>query len=107
MLSNVAYLHDPLCVSDPEEFRPRRWLRGENREKIETIPHAAFLPFGIGSRMCLGKRFAEQILYLGLIKLVQNYEMTLIEEPGPIKYEVFPTTDKPLRINFSPRGKTM
>ncbi|CAL1529264.1 unnamed protein product, partial [Lymnaea stagnalis] len=58
MLSNTAYLKDSNFVNCPEEFQPQRWLRGKDRQKRETIPTVCYLPFGVGARMCIGKRFA-------------------------------------------------
>uniref|UniRef100_A0A2C9M2W3 Cytochrome P450 n=1 Tax=Biomphalaria glabrata TaxID=6526 RepID=A0A2C9M2W3_BIOGL len=107
-LCNVAYLHDPDFVKTPLEYVPQRWLRDKDRQKNETIPTVCFLPFGIGGRMCLGKRFAELIIYLSLIKVLQKYEMTLQAESlgAEIVYEIFPTINKPLKINFIPRSST-
>ncbi|XP_059159136.1 cytochrome P450 10-like isoform X2 [Physella acuta] len=105
MLCNTACLHDPALVHDPDGFRPERWLRNRDRMKNETIPTVCYLPFGIGVRMCLGKRFAEQIMRLCLVKLVQKYELRLIDDPKDINitYQIFPTIDRPLRIQFIPR----
>ena len=50
----------------PEEFVPERWLRDQDQKLIH--PFAA-LPFGFGSRSCIGKRFAEQEVSLALIKV--------------------------------------
>lgn len=41
---------------DPHKFRPERWLKEDETEKSHPF---ASLPFGFGSRMCPGKRFAE------------------------------------------------
>ena len=41
----------------PTEFLPERWLPGH--DDIKCKHPFAFLPFGFGSRMCVGKRFAD------------------------------------------------
>ncbi|KAH9513244.1 hypothetical protein Btru_034472 [Bulinus truncatus] len=107
-LCNVAYLHDPECVKLPEEFVPQRWLRDNNGHRNETIPTVCSLPFGVGARMCLGKRFAELIMFLSLIKIIQKYELKLKDETvgADIVYEIFPTINKPLKIEFIPRFNT-
>ena len=52
---------------DPEAYQPERWLRNTGQKDIH--PFSA-LTFGHGPRMCIGKRFAEQELFLGLIKVL-------------------------------------
>lgn len=47
------------------EFLPERWLRGEG----DRIHSYASLPFGIGTRMCIGKRFAEMEIYTLLARV--------------------------------------
>lgn len=42
------------------EFIPERWL-GEGRQ---SVPPFAYIPFGHGARMCIGRRFAEQELMM-------------------------------------------
>lgn len=42
------------------EFRPERWLQ---RGSIHPFSH---VPFGIGKRMCVGRRVAELQLHLAL-----------------------------------------
>jgi len=46
--------HDPRWWLDPTVFDPERWLRGE-----AVADRRAYLPFGAGSRMCIGEGFAE------------------------------------------------
>ena len=50
------------------EFLPERWMRDGS---ATTRPPSRFvmLPFGYGPRMCIGRRFAEQEIYLALIKV--------------------------------------
>lgn len=53
---SITNLHrDPsIWGADAAEFRPERWEDGlENR-----LPKAAFLPFGMGPRVCLGMRLS-------------------------------------------------
>lgn len=46
-------LLDPEIFDEPMEFRPDRWL-ASNPDLAQITPY--FLPFGRGSRMCLGMR---------------------------------------------------
>lgn len=56
--------------TDAHKFLPERWLRHQCEETVvptQTASPFAFIPFGFGSRSCIGKRFAEmemQILVL-------------------------------------------
>lgn len=45
------------------EYKPERWLR-ENKREIHAF---AFLPFGFGPRMCIGKAYFERNLTFGCI----------------------------------------
>lgn len=54
---------------DPESFRPERWL-SDNPD-----PHGAYIPFGIGNRLCVGMRFALNELRFGLAHFVLNYRV--------------------------------
>ena len=65
--------------ADPLTFLPERWLREKQQgaqgdaAAMERGNPFVILPFGFGPRMCIGRRFAEQEIYLGLIKLVQAF----------------------------------
>lgn len=65
---------------DPEEFKPERFIDGD----AESSP--AFIPFGLGPRLCVGMRFAINELRFALSKLIQNYRL----EPNPqLKLDYF------------------
>jgi cytochrome P450 len=53
--SSWATHHLPDLYPDPFRFDPDRFLA----EREATLPRGAYVPFGGGSRMCLGKRFGE------------------------------------------------
>jgi cytochrome P450 len=53
--SSWATHHLPRLYPDPFRFDPDRFLP----EREAALPRGAYIPFGGGSRMCLGKRFGE------------------------------------------------
>lgn len=61
----------PMCYSEKyyknaKQFNPKRWLKGA---QVEAIDPFTSLPFGFGARMCIGRRLAEQKMYLILSKV--------------------------------------
>ena len=60
---------------------------------------------GHGSRMCIGKRFAELEIKVVLAKLVQNFRMEWAGEGGrPLgpEWEFVNKPDQPVKIRFHP-----
>ncbi|KAF9888182.1 hypothetical protein FE257_009177 [Aspergillus nanangensis] len=59
---------------EPTQFRPERWLGANSRELEKYL-----VPFGSGSRMCIGQNLsiAEQVLTLAT--LFRAYDMSLFE----------------------------
>jgi len=74
-------MHDKEYWSDPDTFRPERFL-DETRSKV--INTERLIPFGIGKRMCVGTSLAQGELYLFLTGLVQNFKF---EDPTPTHLE--------------------
>lgn len=52
---------------DPDKFRPERWVTGSAREYNEF----SCLPFGYGTRSCLGKNMAETEMMLLTAKVLE------------------------------------
>lgn len=65
MTSQWAVHRLPRYFSQPDEFRPERWLNGET----EGLPRFAYFPFGGGPRICIAQHFAmmESVLLLAAI----------------------------------------
>ncbi|XP_053492918.1 1,25-dihydroxyvitamin D(3) 24-hydroxylase, mitochondrial [Ictalurus furcatus] len=53
-----------------KQFMPERWI--ENKTSINPFAH---VPFGIGKRMCIGRRLAELQIHLSLCWLIRDYEI--------------------------------
>ncbi|XP_064623780.1 cytochrome P450 3A24-like [Lineus longissimus] len=78
VVADVRTLHsDPeLWGNNPEEFDPDRFLP----EKKASRNSAAYLPFGIGPRHCIGMRFALVEMKLILVTLLRKYTLSRCEE---------------------------
>lgn len=64
--------HDPRWFSEPDAFRPERFLSG-----APALPRNAFMPFGIGPHFCLGQQFATVEMALIAARLIRHYEFSL------------------------------
>ena len=54
----------------PHEFIPERWLRDTDDEISSGRNHPfGMKPFGFGQRSCLGQRFAENEIYICILKV--------------------------------------
>lgn len=60
-------------VFDPERFTP---------EAMKSLPLGAYVPFGWGPRLCVGKMFGELEIKMILVTLLQQYRLELL--PGQI-----------------------
>jgi cytochrome P450 family 110 len=68
-----AILSSPALFPEPSRFRPERFL--------EKGFHAGeFMPFGGGSRRCLGAAFAEAELAIALASLVGEWDLALADD---------------------------
>jgi len=71
-----ALHHDPRYYDQPEAFRPDRWL--ENGSTLEkSLPKGAYLPFGMGPRVCIGNMFASMEARLLLATIAQRWQFRL------------------------------
>ena len=70
---------------DASDFKPERWI-SETGSSIH-VPSFKFLSFNAGPRTCLGKEVAMTQMKTVAVKIIQNYEIKIIEghtiEPVP------------------------
>lgn len=69
----AAYVlhHNPDIFPDPFSFRPERWLQPPQQQQLHRRDRDTF-PFGLGSRMCLGRNLAMQQLFLAVHAVVAS-----------------------------------
>ena len=66
----------PEVFPEPEAFIPERFTR----ERKAALPRGAYIPFGGGSRICIGKRFGQAEVKLVATMLLQRMRLELM--PG-------------------------
>lgn len=64
---------------DPERFDPERF----SPERAEHIPRGAYLPFGVGPRVCIGNSFATMEMTLIAAMLLQRFDLRLPPDSAP------------------------
>jgi cytochrome P450 len=91
----------PEVFPEPEAFIPERFTR----ERKAALPRGAYVPFGGGSRICIGKRFGQTEVKLVATKLLQRLRMEAL--PGrTMTIRQMPTLSPRggLRMRVRPRG---
>jgi cytochrome P450 len=68
--------HLPDVFPEPEEFRPERFTE-ENKAKL---PRGAYVPFGGGSRTCIGMRFGQAEIGIIARAILERFRLELL--PG-------------------------
>ncbi|KAK6221795.1 cytochrome P450 [Colletotrichum tabaci] len=86
--------------SDPEVFRPERWLEQ---------PDAPLFTYGVGYRMCAGSLLANRELYLVYMRLLNSFKVEKYDDVDhhPVSGNADPTSlvamPRPFRAKFVPR----
>ncbi|KAK8510607.1 hypothetical protein V6N12_055534 [Hibiscus sabdariffa] len=89
---NIALHNDPqLWGDDVHLFKPERFAQGI--AKATNHNAAAFFPFGLGTRSCVGMTFATTEAKIALSMILQRYTMTL--SPAYVHKPVLLITYKP------------
>nr|XP_046192887.1 cytochrome P450 26A1-like [Oncorhynchus gorbuscha] len=90
MIYSICDTHDVADVfPNKEEFNPERFMD----KSSEDSSRFNYIPFGGGSRMCVGKEFAKVLLKIFLVELTLQCDWTLSNGPptmktGPTVYPV-------------------
>jgi cytochrome P450 len=82
---------DARTYPDPTRFDPERF----EAKRAATLPPGAYVPFGAGTRTCIGKRFALIEATLLLASIAQRCHFELAQSDAPIP---------DARVTLVPRG---
>src|SRR5829696_5958155 len=80
---------------DPDRFDPDRWLP----DRAKATPRPAFIPFGAGSRQCLGEGFAWVEATVVLATILRRWQFRPVA--GPIIRKVALATLVPSRLHLT------
>jgi cytochrome P450 len=91
----------PELWSHPEAFDPERF----SPERSQGIVPGAYVPFGRGARLCIGRRFGELEVKAIVVALLQRYEVELEPAQG-FPARTIPTISPRdgVRMRLHPRG---
>ncbi|KAK4876446.1 hypothetical protein RN001_012868 [Aquatica leii] len=81
-ISPLALHYDEKYFPNPDEFDPERF----STENKPLIPHCAYMPFGKGSRACIGARFAFLVLKVAIAKTILNFKVELKLAEGQVRF---------------------
>ncbi|KAF2829580.1 cytochrome P450 [Ophiobolus disseminans] len=93
---------DPQVWSDPDTFRPERWLEQ---------PDAPLFTYGLGYRMCAGSLLANRELYLVFLRMLNSFEIVQDSEVDvhPVRGSADPTSlvtmCRHYKVVFKPRNE--
>ncbi|XP_063698941.1 cytochrome P450 CYP12A2-like [Culicoides brevitarsis] len=88
------------------EFIPERWLKDESKAKAEGCPHAkqthpfVYLPFGFGTRTCIGRRFAELETAIFITRLVREFDISWHYEDLKVRSTLVDTLDGSMKFRL-------
>ncbi|KAI0800117.1 cytochrome P450 [Fomes fomentarius] len=104
-----AYCQDRGAYPKPEEFRPERFLK-EGKFHLGDLDPGAFA-FGYGRRICPGRHFAEEMLFLTIASVLHCFNIIgpRDQDGEPVKFELkftdtSPMHPQPFECKIEPRS---
>ncbi len=67
----------------PEAFWPQRFMPATESWTPDPIPRGAYIPFGLGPRVCLGQHFAQLEMTLIAAQLLQRFRLKALGDTPP------------------------
>ena len=109
VMANIRFMHmDEKNWVRPNDFDPTRWFdsRVKGASKPELIHHSAYIPYGVGKRICTGKNIAKVGFLVLSVSLVRNFWFEAEkgkELPTLVGFGPFAYTPRPFKVVLNPR----
>ncbi|ALG08460.1 cytochrome P450 [Kibdelosporangium phytohabitans] len=76
IISPHAMHYDPRSYPEPDRFDPDRWTP----ERTAALPKGSFIPFGAGSRQCVGNSYAYTEMTIAVATILARWRLVAV--PG-------------------------
>lgn len=73
-----ALHYDPEVFPNPEAFEPERWLETSSNKEQLTRMEKSYMPFGAGSRMCLGRNLSMIEMRKVVPQLLREFDISIV-----------------------------
>lgn len=94
--------------SQPDTLKPERWIRSATGKFDDDRVHQplASIPFGMGSRMCIGRKMANLEMNTFIACFVDEFEVALVnrDEETNVKLNMTTWTEKPIKFSLKTRS---
>ncbi|GAA1971714.1 cytochrome P450 [Amycolatopsis minnesotensis] len=84
IISPHALHFDQGSYPDPHRFDPDRWAP----DRVGEVPKGAFIPFGAGTRQCMGNVFAQTEIVITVATVLADWRLV-------------PVPERPVRVKFT------
>ena len=104
LLNNSNLSLDEAQFEKSDKFIPERWLKDNNDPQC---PHAkdvhpfTYLPFGFGTRMCVGRRFAELEIEVLTARILREFKVEWNQPDLKFKSITINLPDGPLKFKMT------
>jgi cytochrome P450 len=104
-ISVLGMHRDPDFWDRPDDFDPERWTEPvDGQPRLRSPPPGPFIPFGLGPRACIGKRFAMLEARAILVEILRRFELAPADarrSPEPVA-TILTRPRRPVRVRLSP-----
>lgn len=103
-MGNGALAVEDAQFEQAESFIPERWLKNNEDLKCPRAKDAhpfVYMPFGFGTRMCIGRRYAEMQIEVLICRLLREFRLEWPHPELKFKSTLINMADGPLTFRMT------